>query len=244
MIRTPDRSRSRRTLRCQSVQGSFGAARRFCPAPQREGHRGAVELGFAAKLERLPTPGATWAPARADQFGHAVDFARTAPRFHPEISPRTGEPRPSVSGRFGREVRARALEFHELDDADRAIPNRHMINFRCGSPRRRSSELRRAKSSTLLERRRVAYGDAVRPERIAAAGAQKRRADRARDVLHLYHRQHDVPRPSLAIDGDYRPCTAPGLIPTNLGGKSSDTHMRGAHKYWLSSKYEAPRILD
>lgn len=200
--RTPS---PRRKLRPRSMQGSFGAARRFCPPPQREGHRGAVELGFAAKLERLPTPGATWAPAQSEEFGHTVDPARTRPRFHPEISPRTGEPRPSTSGRFGRSVRSHALEFHELNDADRSIPNGHMINFRCGSPRRAASERRRAASSTLLERRRVAYDEAVRPERIAAAGAQKRRADRARDVLHLYHRQDEPPRKSLAIDGASRP---------------------------------------
>ena len=49
----------------------------------------------------------------------------------------------------------------------------------------------------------------------------------------------------LGINGDYRPCTAPDIIHTNIIRQSPPgDQMRMSHRYWLSTKYEAPRILD
>ncbi|KAH8072756.1 intracellular chloride channel [Aureococcus anophagefferens] len=144
-----------RRPRTSSTKGSFGAADRFAPLPQREAYRGAVELGFPEKLQRLDTPGAT-----------------------------------------------------------------------CGAARP------------------VA---AVRPERIREAKERKREAKRARDVLRLYHRDpYARSYPTIAIDGDDRPCTAPdAIVHTNFTRQpAGDTHMRTSHRFFLRSKYEAPRVLD
>ncbi|KAK7233682.1 intracellular chloride channel [Aureococcus anophagefferens] len=173
-----------RRPRTSSTKGSFGAADRFAPLPQREAYRGAVELGFPEKLQRLDTPGATCA----------------------------------FSGAAGSLEEGRA-----------------------------PLERRRAASTTNLERRRAAYVAAVRPERIREAKERKREAKRARDVLRLYHRDpYARSYPTIAIDGDDRPCTAPdAIVHTNFTRQpAGDTHMRTSHRFFLRSKYEAPRVLD
>ena len=200
-----------------------------------------VELGFPEKLQRLDTPGATWRPRRAREWGSGTPAPLTQPRFHPLISPRSGEPRPSTGSPFLKDARTSDFGFVDVDEP------LAVAGLDAASEPRRSLERRRGASTTNLERRRAAYVDAVRPERIRAAKERKRKANRARDVLHLYHRQHQDPlgAEGLGINGDYRPCTAPDIIHTNIIRQSPPgDQMRMSHRYWLSTKYEAPRILD
>ncbi|KAH8046592.1 intracellular chloride channel [Aureococcus anophagefferens] len=190
-----------RRPRTSSTKGSFGAADRFAPLPQREAYRGAVELGFPE------------APAPRHARGDLVPAAN-----------------------------ARLTDFWISDE-------RSAFSGAAGSLEegRAPLERRRAASTTNLERRRAAYVAAVRPERIREAKERKREAKRARDVLRLYHRDpYARSYPTIAIDGDDRPCTAPdAIVHTNFTRQpAGDTHMRTSHRFFLRSKYEAPRVLD
>ncbi|KAH8084996.1 intracellular chloride channel [Aureococcus anophagefferens] len=191
-----------RRPRTSSTKGSFGAADRFAPLPQREAYRGAVELGFPEKFQRLDTPGATWSPRRSDEWARASRRSSRG-RAPSPAPPALEEGRAPLERRRG------------VDDEPRAA--------------------------------RAAYVAAVRPERIREAKERKREAKRARDVLRLYHRDpYARSYPTIAIDGDDRPCTAPdAIVHTNFTRQpAGDTHMRTSHRFFLRSKYEAPRVLD
>lgn len=89
----------------------------------------------------------------------------------------------------------------------------------------------------MLERRQLACVAATSPERIRASRRLERSRKRGADVRYLYTRSFDKPLWSSSVDGDGRPCTAPGVVPTNLGGKGRDaTEFRHRPQPFVPSK--------
>ncbi|KAH8044608.1 intracellular chloride channel [Aureococcus anophagefferens] len=193
-----------RRPRTSSTKGSFGAADRFAPLPQREAYRGAVELGFPEKLQRLDTPGATWSPRRSDEWGARVAPELTRPRFQPLISPRSGEPRPSQGSPFIKN--ARLTDFWISDE-------RSAFSGAAGSLEEGRAPLERRRG--VDDEPRAAPRPTSRPCGPSASARPRSASARrsARDVLRLYHRDpYARSYPTIAIDGDDRPCTAPDAI--------------------------------